>query len=92
MFIEQELPAARLLGQLFDCVKSPVVLIPVMLSALFPVLLRVTVCVALVVPTFWPEKDNDEGETFATGASPVPLSAIECGLPAALSVKVTLPL
>jgi hypothetical protein len=49
-------PAARLLGQVLVWAKSaalvPVMAILVMLSALVPVLVRVTACPVLVVPTF----------------------------------------
>jgi hypothetical protein len=53
--IVQDAPAATDVPQLFVCAKSPV-LVPVMailvtLNAALPVLLNVTACAALVVPT-----------------------------------------
>lgn len=55
-----------------------------------PVLLKVTVWAALVVPIVWPEKVKLDGER-ATFAGVVPLSATDCGLLAALSVIVNVP-
>ena len=53
-----------------------------------PVLVRVTVCPALVVPTSCGEKVRLEGETEAVGdgATPVPETLELCGLPEALSI------
>jgi hypothetical protein len=46
-------------------------------SGAFPVLVRVTICVLLVVPTFWFPKATDVGLklTAGAGSTPVPLSA-----------------
>lgn len=49
--IVQLAPAARLLPQLFDWAKLPFTAMLVMVKAALPVLLTVTVCGALVVPT-----------------------------------------
>ena len=61
----------------------------VMLRAAVPVLLRVTVCAALVVLTNWLPKERLAGERLATGAVPVPERLTDCGLPLALSVMLT---
>jgi hypothetical protein len=50
----------------------------------FPVLFRVTVCAALVVPTFWLLKVRLEGVTPAKGALPVPERVTVCVVPATL--------
>ena len=60
-----------------------------MLNAAFPVLLRVTLCAALVVPTFWLLNVRLVGETLAPAAAPVPVRLTVCGLPAALSEILT---
>jgi hypothetical protein len=64
-----------------------------MINAAVPVLVRVTVCGALVVPTAWEVANvTVAGERFAMGAAtPVPVSEIVCGLLPALSTKVTEP-
>jgi hypothetical protein len=55
--IMQDAPAVTDVPQLFVCAKSPafvpVMAILVMPNAAFPVLLNVTACAALVVPTVW---------------------------------------
>lgn len=68
--------------------KSALAVMLVMLSAAEPVLVRVTFCVALDVPTGCEPKLKLAGEKLATGAGvmPVPVSATTCGLPAALSM------
>jgi hypothetical protein len=91
--------AARLAPQLLVVPKLAEVVIPPMINALLGVagsdalLVSVTVCAALVVPTAW-EMANVTlaGERLAMGAvTPTPFSAITCGLLPALSVKVTVP-
>jgi hypothetical protein len=65
-----------------------------MVSAAVPVLLSLTVCEALLVPTVCPLKVRLPGETPATGAVPVPVRPIVCmlpGIPLLLSVMVTEP-
>jgi len=61
-----------------------------MVSAPLPVFVKVTVCEALVVPTAWVPYDKlvAESATAGTPTSPVPLSVIVCGDPAASSVMV----
>jgi hypothetical protein len=61
----------------------------VMLKAAFPVLLRVTFCAALVVPTFWLLNVRLVGERLVPAAAPVPVTLTVCGLPAALSEMLT---
>jgi len=61
----------------------------VMLMAALPVLLRVAVCTALVVPTDWLPKTRLVGERPSTAAVPVPERLTVCGLPLALSVTLT---
>ena len=64
-----------------------------MINVALPVLARVTVCDALVVPTACGVANVTlAGERLAMGAvTPVPVSEIACGLVAALSTKVTDP-
>jgi len=63
----------------------------VMLSAALPVLVSVTACAELVVPTDWLPKAMLAGLSETTGpvAVPVPVKGTEWGLPAALSVTVS---
>ena len=58
-----------------------------------PVLVSVTVCAALVVPTVWLVKVSDVTERLAVvvGAVPVPVRLTVCGLPEALSVMLKVP-
>jgi hypothetical protein len=82
---------ARLVPQLFVCEKSPVVLMLLMERAAVPVLLRVTLWAGLLVPTVLDPNVRLEVERVATGANPVPDRLALCGLPAALSVTVMVP-
>jgi len=87
-------PAANELPQLLDWPKSPLAAIPVMVSAVLPVLERVTVCAALVELIVWLANVSELGETPATGvpaAAPVPVRLTVCGLPEALSVTLKVP-
>ena len=65
--------------------------IEVTFMATTPVLLSVTDCAALVVPTTAVAKVSELGDTDATGMAPVPLSDTTCGLPVALSETVSWP-
>ena len=67
----------------------PVTVMLVMPKAPLPVLLRVTVCAALVVPTGWLPKPRLVGKRLTTGPVPVPERLTVCGLPLALSVMLT---
>jgi len=88
-------PGATLDPQLEVAVaKSPEAAMLLMRSGPLPVLLRVAVCAcALVVPNGWGvAKVKLAGARPAMGAvAPVPLSAIVCGLLAALSARVIKP-
>jgi hypothetical protein len=87
-------PALRLLGQLFVWAKSPLAAMPLMVRVEPPLLVRVTDCAPLVVPTFWLPKVRVVGDNVTAAAEtvpPVPLSDTECGLPVAESVMVMAP-
>ncbi len=60
-------------------------------SVAVPLLVSVTPCAALVLPTCWLLKLRLVGERVTAGAIPVPLRLTLCGLPAALSVIETVP-
>lgn len=83
--------AARLVPQVLVCEKSPVTEIPLIESAAVPVLLSVTVCGVLLLPTTTPLNVRLEGDRLAMGAVPVPERLAVCGLPTALSVTVIVP-
>jgi hypothetical protein len=59
-------------------------------SLAVPVLLIVTVNGTLVVPITWLPKFRLVGERLTVNVAPVPVRLMVCGLPAALSVIVTL--
>src|SRR5262252_332724 len=85
-------PAANEVPQVWVWTKLPVTAMEVISSGPVPALRSVTVFAALVVLMSWTAKDSDAGERFTTAAeTPLPLSAIRCGLPVALSVIVTVP-
>src|SRR6266849_4983800 len=63
-----------------------------MFSVSVPVLVMVTVFAALVVPTAWGPKFRLFISSERIGATPVPPSGITCGLPAAFSLMVSVPL
>ncbi len=62
-------------------------------SAAVPVLVNLTACAALVVPTVWLANVKLAGDKLTTGtaATAVPASETACGLEAALSASVTEP-
>jgi hypothetical protein len=60
-----------------------------MLKLAFPVLLRVTVWAALVVPRDWLPKARLVAARLTAGPVPVPVRLTVCGLPVALSVMLT---
>ncbi len=62
-----------------------------MLNVALPVLVSVTDCAALVVPTAWLGNKRLAGERLTAGAVPVPLRLTVCGLLLALSVMVRTP-
>jgi hypothetical protein len=86
-------PAATELPQLSVSAKSPLAEILVIVKLTVPVLVSVTVCAALVVPTVWLANVNEEAErlTVVVGAVPVPVRLTVCGLPEALSVMLKVP-
>ena len=62
------------------------------MSAAEPEFVTVTTCAALEVLSTWLAKVRLPGAKLIDGAAvPVPVNAIVCGLPAALSVTVTVP-
>ena len=75
--------------QLLVCEKSPLTSMSLTVKLAVPVLLTVTDCVALLFPTSTPVKLRLAGDSVTAGATPVPLNATLCGLPAALSVMLT---
>jgi hypothetical protein len=86
-------PAARLVPQLFPNPNAeafvPVTAMLVIDSGPAPVLVIVTDCDALEVPTVWLPNDRLVADKDTTGApTPVPLSAIDCGESVALSMIV----
>jgi hypothetical protein len=83
-------PAARDVLQVLVSPKSPDAAIPVMLSALVPVLVKVTIWGLPVVPTVCEAKVNEFGLKSAIGPSPVPVKLADCGLPGAVSVTARL--
>src|SRR5579863_5638864 len=90
--IAQLAPAATLLPQVFVWLKSPLAAMLAIESAAVPVLVSVTTCAALDVPTFWLPKLRLVGLKLIPGvAVPVPVSPTVCGLPVALSVTVMAP-
>jgi hypothetical protein len=67
----------------------------VILKVALPVLVRMTICPSsVVVPTVWLEKIKPVGARCTAGAAdtPVPVKVMVCGLPAALSEMLRLPL
>jgi hypothetical protein len=94
--ITQFAPLLTLPPQLSLRVKSPafapVSVMPEIVSVAPPLLVSVTVCAALVVPTSCALKLKDATpiET-AAGVTPMPIRLMMCGLPAASSVKDTAP-
>jgi hypothetical protein len=80
-------PAAKEVPHVWVWAKSPgsvpLMAIPVIVRALVPTLVKVTVCGELVVPIATVAKLRLVGESFAV--VPIPLRLTFCGLPAALS-------
>ena len=85
-------PTPRLDPQVLICAKLPVTTILEMVNAAVPVLVTVTACDALVVPTGWLGKVRLVSDKLTTGAGrPFPARTIVCGLSGALSVMATEP-
>src|SRR5207245_1372923 len=84
--VGQVLPAAK--AKSAAC--APVMVMLVRFSGAPPLLVRVTFCAALVVPTRCLPNALLVAESVAVGGvTPVPVSDTDCGLPAASSVMVT---
>jgi hypothetical protein len=81
-------PAATLAPQVLVWEKSPLAVMLVTLRATFPVLLSVTVCALLLVPTACAGKVREAGERLTRGAVPVPVRLTVCVAGLALSVMV----
>ena len=65
-------PAAIDEPQVFVCEKSPVAATPETVAAAVPVLVTVTACVALVVPTVWLPNVSDDGLAVSVAEPPPP--------------------
>jgi hypothetical protein len=91
-WIRQFAPAARLVPQLLanpnEEAPVPVTAMLVMASVALPVLVKVTLCEALVVPTSWLPNDKLVADSETVVLTPVPPSEMLCGEPVALSVMV----
>jgi hypothetical protein len=88
-----QLPPGATVEQLLVSVKSPLDVIFVIDREAVPELVRVIALAVLAVPTFSPAKLRLAGAIVSTGAAlPTPASKIVCGLFAALSVSVMVPL
>jgi hypothetical protein len=81
--VEQVVPAVAM-------AKGPVAAIELRVRLALPVLVSVTVCDKLVVPTGSDGKVGD-AEKLTVGPVPVPLKLTVCGLPLALSVNESVP-
>ena len=93
-WIEQLAPAARLLPQEFantnDDAFAPVTAMLVIDSGASPVLVKVTDCDALDVPTAWSPYVRLTAESDTSGTTPVPVNATVWGDPGELSVMTML--
>ena len=90
--IVQVAVTARPEGQLLVCLKSPLAEIEEILSERPPVLVRVTDCPPLAVPTSWLPKVNVLRESAAAEAPPTPERLNDGGVPGRLLFKVSVPL
>ena len=66
-------PALTVVPQVLVWEKSPLAVMLEMVSDPVPVLVRVTVCAALLVPDIWAAKVSEEDDKLTTGPVPVPL-------------------
>jgi hypothetical protein len=88
--IVQDEPAATAEAvQLLVWEKSPVAMTLLTVSGAVPVLLTVITLGVLLDPTCTPAKLRPTGNSVAVGATPTPLIGALCGLPAALSLILT---
>jgi hypothetical protein len=70
---------------------APVTRMDLIVRVPLPVFIKVETCGALVIPTVWSLKFKFGGDRFTAGCVPVPESAAVWGLPAPLSVIVSVP-
>src|SRR5271157_522402 len=87
--IAQLAPALTLAPQVLVWEKSPLAVMLETVSEALPVLVRVTVCAALLVPDIRAEKVSEEVDKLTTGPVPVPVKITVSGLSEALSVKLS---
>lgn len=75
----------------FDVIwKFPLIVTPVKFSGVFPMFFIVSICAALVVPSFTDEKFKLAALRLGTGLITCAVSPTVCGLPEALSVIVNM--
>jgi hypothetical protein len=84
-------PALTVLPQVLVWEKSPVVVMPKIVSEELPVLVSVTVWALLLIPTISGGKVSKEEDRLTWAPIPVPLKVTTCGLPPASSVTVSVP-
>lgn len=72
-------PAATEAPQLLVWLKSPLTVTEEMEREVFPLLVSVTACPALELPSACEGNASEEGESVATAANPVPLKVTEAG-------------
>jgi hypothetical protein len=89
--MKQLAPAATEVPQLLVCVKSALTVMPLIDIAPLPLLLSVTLCVAVENPARCPPKSKLLGLMLAVGPRPVPVRLVVCGLPGALVATVSVP-
>ena len=82
---------ARFAGQLLVCEKSPAALTPETTMLALPVLVNVTACTALELPTGCSAKVNEVADKVFAGAPAVPLRVSVCGLLGAESITTIVP-
>jgi hypothetical protein len=66
-------PALTEVPQVLVWEKSPLAVMLEMVSEALPVLVRVTVCAALLVPSIWAAKVREEDDKLTADAVPVPV-------------------
>ena len=89
VIVQDAFTATAAAVQLLVCEKSPLAVIELTVKLAVPVFVTVTVCGELLFPTNTPAKLTPTVDSVTAGATPVPLKATLCGLPAALSLMLT---
>ena len=89
--IEQFAPAASVAPQVVVSAYCALATMLLIVSEAAPEFVNVTDCAALVVFKAWLPNVKLVGDRFTPGAVPVPVRFTVCGLPAALSVMVIVP-